>query len=351
MQERVLSETPLVSVIILSWNALPLLQRFLPSVVATSYDNAEIILADNASTDGSAQWAADTYPHVRIVRHADNYGFCKGNNLAIAEARGDFVVLLNNDVEVDRDWLQPMVAQMVSDPRVGAVQPKLLKWGGSGRFEYAGAAGGFIDRWGFPFARGRVFDSLEEDKGQYDEACDILWATGAAVMLRASALQEVGLLDERFFMHMEEIDLCWRLKRHGYRVVCEPASVVQHVGGASLAETSARKTYFNFRNNLLTLYKNLSGDEWRRVRRARVLFDTVAAVRSAVTGRPRDSFAIWRGHRDAASLRQHYPQIDEPRSPVGEIYARSIVIDHFLRRRRRFSDLSAENFTVGGGQR
>ena len=347
MQERVLPGTPLVSVIILSWNALPLLQRFLPSVVASSYENLEIILADNASTDKSSDWVASVYPQVSVVRHPENYGFCRGNNLAIAEARGDLVVLLNNDVEVDRDWLQPLVAQMASDPLVAAVQPKLLKFGEANRFEYAGAAGGFIDRWGFPFARGRVFECLEDDVGQYDEACDVLWATGAAVMLRVSALNEVGLLDERFFMHMEEIDLCWRLKRHGFRVVCEPASVVQHIGGASLSEASARKTYYNFRNNLLTLYKNLPRDVWRRVRLARLFFDTVAALRSMLTGRPRDAVAIWRGHRDAAALRPLYDADEGPRPLVGEIYRGSIVIDHFLRRRSRFSDLPAGRFAVG----
>jgi GT2 family glycosyltransferase len=345
MQERVLPDGPLVSVIILSWNALPLLKRFLPSVVASTYRHLEIILADNASTDGSAEWVEGTYPEVRVIRMDENHGFCRGNNIAIGEARGDFVVLLNNDVEVRPDWLEPLVAEMVADDRVAAAQPKLLKWGSSHRFEYAGASGGFIDRWGFPFARGRIFDALEDDEGQYDEPIDVLWATGAAVMLRASALAEVGLLDEQFFMHMEEIDLCWRLKRQGYRVLCNPASVVYHVGGASLAETSARKTYYNFRNNLLTLYKNLPRRMWRRVRLARIVFDAVAAVRSALTGRPRDAFAIWRGHRDAAVLRRTYADDVDPSALVSRIYTRSIVIDHFLRRIRRFSDLPTNRFT------
>ncbi len=345
MQERVLPGAPLVSVIILSWNALPLLKRFLPSVVDSSYDNLEIIVADNASSDDSANWVAETFRHVRVLRLAENYGFCKGNNLAIEEAKGEFVVLLNNDVWVTPDWLQPLVSRMISDERVAAIQPKLLKWGESHRFEYAGAAGGFIDRWGFPFARGRLFDSLEDDAGQYDTPCDVLWATGAAVMLRASALSEVGLLDEQFFMHMEEIDLCWRLKRHGFRVLCEPASVVHHVGGASLAEASPRKTYYNFRNNLLTLYKNLPPPAWRRVRLARIVFDTVAAVRSVLTGHLRDALAIWRGHRDAARMRDSYSGSPPPTSLVSEIYTRSIVIDHFLRRRHRFSELWLDRFT------
>ncbi len=344
MQDKVLDAEPLVSVIIVTWNALPLLQQFLPSVVASSYANIEIILADNASTDGSAEWVSNTYPSIRVVRHDENYGFSRGNNLAIAEASGEFVTLLNNDVEVDPHWLEPMVQQMVSDPRIAAVQPKILKWNARDRFEYAGAAGGFIDRWGFPFARGRMFDTLEIDGGQYDTVEDILWATGAAAMFRRTHLDEVGLLDERFFMHQEEIDLCWRLRRRGYRIVCEPRSVVYHLGGGSLAESSDAKTYYNFRNNLLTLYKNLPPADWRRVRLGRTVLDGIAALRAVLLGRPGEAKAIWRGHRDARRLRREYPGSPAGASLPASVYRGSVVLDYYIRRRRRFSDLPADRF-------
>jgi GT2 family glycosyltransferase len=346
MQQDPSDNRPLVSVIILTWNALSLLQEYLPSVVASSYDNLEIILADNASSDGSADWVSQSFPEVRIVRHQENYGFCRGNNLAIAKAHGDYVVLLNNDVEVDRDWLQPLVAQMMSDDTVAAVQPKILKSGEPLLFEYAGAAGGFIDRWGFPFARGRLFETIEKDEGQYDVAADIFWATGAAVMLRATVLKDVGLLDEQFFMHMEEIDLCWRMKRRGYRIVCEPASAVYHLGGGSLPGSSSRKAYYNFRNNLLTLYKNLSPSDWRRVIIARILLDAVAAMRAVALGRANEARAIWRAHRDAAKMRERYTA-DRPAAESGvEVYGGSIVIDYFFRGRRTFMDLPSSRFSA-----
>src|SRR5690606_12693527 len=247
---------PRVSIIIVTWNALPLLRQCLPSVVATDYPDLEVILADNASTDGSAEWVAGAYPHVRIVRHPENWAFCRGNNEAVPHATGDLVLFLNNDVEVPPDWLRPLVRVLVEMPDVAAVQPKLLQYADRDRFEYAGASGGFVDRLGYPFTRGRLFFTLEDDHGQYDDARDVFWATGAALLVRRSALDEVGLFDERFFMHMEEIDLCWRLQRRGYRVRVEPASRVYHIGGASLPQGNPRKTYYNFRNNLLLLYKN-----------------------------------------------------------------------------------------------
>ncbi|MEX0747174.1 MAG: glycosyltransferase family 2 protein, partial [Rhodothermales bacterium] len=217
---------PRVSIIIVSWNALPLLKKCLPSVVATRYSNLEIILADNASTDGSAEWVAREFPQIRLVRHPENWRFCKGNNEAIPHASGQYVVLLNNDVEVPPDWLAPLVEVLEVDSQVAAVQPKLLQYTDRTRFEYAGASGGFLDRLGYAFTRGRIFFAMEEDRGQYDDARDVFWASGACVVIRRSALDRVGLLDEQFEMHMEEIDLCWRLQRSGYRIRVEPASQV-----------------------------------------------------------------------------------------------------------------------------
>ena len=256
---------PRVSVIIVSWNALPLLKQCLPSVVQTDYANLEIILADNASTDGSSEWVAATYPDIRIIRHPDNWLFSRGNNVAMRQATGDYVVLLNNDVETPPGWLQPMVDAAIRDPNIAAVQPKILQYARRDHFDYAGAAGGFLDRLGYPFARGRIFDQLEADHGQYDDARDVDWGSGAALLLRRTALDEAGILDERFEMHMEEIDLCWRLRRCGFRIMIEPASHVFHIGGGSLPRQSTRKLYYNFRNNLLMLYKNLPPHQWWRI--------------------------------------------------------------------------------------
>lgn len=337
---------PRVSIIIVSWNALPLVQRCLPSVVATDYPDLEIILADNASTDGTAEWVSETFPTVTIVRHPENWAFCRGNNAAVPHATGRYVLLLNNDVGVPPGWLRPLVAMMERDPAVGAVQPKLLQYDRRAHFEYAGASGGFIDRLGYPFTRGRVFFTMEEDHGQYDDSRDVFWATGAALMLRRSALDEVGLLDERFYLHMEEIDLCWRMQRHGYRVRVEPASEVYHIGGGSLPQDDPRKTYYNFRNSLLMLYKNLPRASWRRRFPQRVLMDSLALLRALRHGATGEARAILQAYRDAHRLQRSYDseRPDASEQPVLPSYRGSIVADYFLRGRRHFSDLPAHRF-------
>ncbi len=338
--------TPRVSVIIVTWNALPLLRQCLPSVVATAYDNLEIILADNASTDGSAEWVEATFPSVKVIRHAENWAFCKGNNEAIRQATGDYLVLLNNDVEVPPGWLSPLVEVLNTHPDVAAVQPKLLQYQQRDHFEYAGAAGGYVDALGYPFARGRMFFTLEADHGQYDEATDVTWATGAALLLRRAALDEVGLLDERFWMHMEEIDLCWRLWRHGWRVRVEPSSVVYHIGGASLPQGNPRKTYHNYRNSLLMLYKNLTPRQWRRVFPLRAALDGLAMLRASVQGNFREAAAIFRAYNDAHRLKQAYAS-SRPRHPSATppCYRGSVVLDYFVRGRRHFSELPSHRFT------
>jgi hypothetical protein len=337
---------PRVSIIIVSWNALPLLQQCLPSVAATNYPNLEIILADNASTDGSADWVRAHIPRISVVRHPENWLFCKGNNAAVPHASGDYILFLNNDVEVSPDWLDPLVDAMEYDERVAAVQPKLLQYNNRNQFEYAGAAGGYLDRLGYPFARGRIFFSTEPDNNQYDIPRDIFWATGAAIMLRRTALEEVGLFDEHFEMHMEEIDLCWRLHRRGYRVRSVPASTVYHIGGGSLPHGNVRKVYYNFRNSLLMLYKNLSSAAWRRVFSQRLLLDGAAALRALASGRPREAFAILRAYRDAHRMHPLYADArpDGASDSVALPYDGSIVFDYFVRGRRRFQDLPAERF-------
>ncbi|ARA92779.1 glycosyl hydrolase [Rhodothermaceae bacterium RA] len=340
------SPPPRVSVIIVTWNARSLLERCLPTVAASTYPDLEIILADNASTDGSAEWVARSFPGIRIVRHPENWAFCRGNNEALPYATGKYVLLLNNDVLVPPGWLEPLVARMEAEPALGALQPKLLQVGPRARFEYAGAAGGFLDRHGYPFTRGRLFDTMEDDEGQYDAARYAFWASGAALLLRRSALETTGLLDERFYMHMEEIDLCWRLQRHGYRVGVEPRVAVRHIGGGSLPRGDARKVYLNFRNNLLLLYKNLPPDVWRRRFPERLLLDGLALLRAVATGRLGEAGAILRAYADAHRMKPAFAT-DRPR-PTDRVvplpYRGSIVVDYFLRGRRRFRDLPPECF-------
>ncbi|OZC02485.1 glycosyltransferase family 2 protein [Rubricoccus marinus] len=332
---------PLVSVVIVTWNGLELLQRFLPSVLATDYPALEIVVADNASGDGTAEWLAEHHPKVVVVRHAGNLLFAGGNNEAVAHARGEILVFLNNDVEVPLDWLRPLAAAL-AEPGVAAVQPKLLQLDRA-TFEYAGASGGFLDRFGFPFTRGRIFDALEPDAGQYDDARDVTWATGAALAVRREAFLDAGGFDASFGMHMEEIDLCWRLWRMGWRVRVAPEAEVYHLGGASLPRGNARKTYFNYRNGLVMLAKNLPAPEARRVLRARRAFDAAAAARALASGDLATARAIREGWRDA---RARIATITSP--PAGEpqppLYQRSVVLDHFARGKDRFADLAADAF-------
>jgi GT2 family glycosyltransferase len=339
-------DAPRVSIIIVTWNGLHLLQRCLPSVLATAYPNLEVIVADNASTDGTAGWLQRTHPGVKVVCHPENWAFCRGNNAAVPDATGEFVLLLNNDIEVPPGWLWPLVHEMTADPTVAAVQPKLLQIDDRQRFEYAGAAGGHLDRLGYPFTRGRLFFTMESDAGQYDAPTDIFWATGAALLLRRSALDTVGLLDERFRLHMEEIDLCWRLHRAGYRVRVAPASEVYHIGGASLPQGSPEKVYYNFRNSLLLLYKHLPPSQWRRVFPERVLHDTAAVGRALALGKPAEAGAIVRAYADAHRMKSAFAA-DRPMetdSVVPPSYKRSIVWDYFMRGRRRFQELPSAAF-------
>ena len=331
-----------VSIIIVSWNALPLLKQCLPSVVATRFDGYEIILADNASSDGSAEWVRENLPSVRIVRHPENWGFARGNNAAAAHARGDLIILLNNDVEVPPDWLSPIVARFDTAQDLGAAQPKLHQFQEREHFEYSGAAGGFLDRWGYPFARGRLFDVLEEDLGQYDGSPDIFWASGTCLAVRRSVWKETGGLEEAFFMHMEEIDLCWRIRRLGYRIECVPDSVVYHIGGGSLAAGNPMKTYYNFRNNLLMLWRNLPPRIWLRVLSVRVVLDSIAALRALLSGRPKEFLAIAHAYPAAHRLKKSVGKVEGPFVPLP--YRGSIVSDRYLHRKKRFSDLDSRRF-------
>lgn len=334
---------PRVSVVIVTWNGRALLERFLPSVAASTYADLEIVVADNASTDGTAEWLDDAHPDVRVVRHPENRLFAAGNNDAVPATTGDVLVFLNNDVEVEPGWLEPLVASL-AEPGVVAVQPKLLQHADRTRFEYAGASGGFLDAYGYPFTRGRLFATMERDAGQYDDARDVFWATGAALAVRRDAFLAAGGFDAAFGMHMEEIDLCWRLQRAGGRIRVAPASRVYHLGGASLPQGHPRKTYLNFRNNLVMLAKNLPARELARVLRARRALDAVAAAQAVASGRPAEARAIRRAWASFAAVRPTLPRPSADEPSVLPSYRGSLVADYYLRGRRHFSDLPADRW-------
>lgn len=290
---------PPVSVVILNWNGLSHLREFLPSVVRhTPSSLAGIVVADNGSEDGSAAFVEREFPSVRLLRLDRNYGFTGGYNRALSRIDAAYYVLLNSDVEVTPGWLEPLVAAVESSPSVAAVMPKMLSFADRSRFEYAGACGGFIDVLGYPFCRGRLLSVTEEDKGQYDTQREVFWASGACLLVRADLYHTQGGLDEDFFAHMEEIDLCWRLKNAGHRILAEPASTVYHLGGGTLPNESPRKLYLNFRNNLRMLYKNLPSEKLVPVLAVRMVLDGLAAVSYLLRGRGKGFAAVLRAHLD-----------------------------------------------------
>lgn len=266
-----------IAVVILNWNGKHWLEKFLPNVIQHSND-AEVIIADNNSSDDSIKFLEENYPNIRIIQNDGNYGYAKGYNLSLKQINAEYFVLLNSDIEVTKDWISPIISLMDSDRTISACQPKILDYNNKNKFEYAGASGGFIDNLGYPFCRGRIFDYLEEDKGQYNDTTEIFWATGACLFVRASHFFEINGLDEDFFAHQEEIDLCWRFKNKGYKVFVEPKSKVYHVGGGTLNVDSPYKTHLNFRNNLYMLFKNLPLSSLFKIIPIRLILDGVAAL-------------------------------------------------------------------------
>lgn len=292
-----------ISVIILNWNGADLLRKYLPSVVGFSNpDLAEVIVADNGSTDNSLSILRSEFPTVQIIALPQNYGFAKGYNLAIEQINTKYCVLLNDDVRVTPGWLEPLYNYMQQHPEVAACQPKLLSDRQPSMFEYAGAAGGYLDKFGYPFCRGRIFDTVEEDHGQYDTITNIMWATGACLFTRTEVYQQAGGLDANFFAHMEEIDLCWRMRNMGYTLVCLPTSKVYHYGGASLAMGNPRKTKLNFRNSLLMLYKNLDKSQRNRIIFIRKCLDLIAILNFLAHGEFAHIKAIYHAHREASEM-------------------------------------------------
>ena len=334
-----------VAVVILNYNGAQMLRRFLPSVLEFSSE-AEVVVADNASTDDSLEVMRREFPAVRLVCLDKNHGFADGYNYALREVSADYYLLLNSDVEVTRGWLAPLLAFMDANDDVAACQPKLLSYKEKSLFEYAGAAGGFLDRYGYPFCRGRIFDAVEKDNGQYDSVSDVFWATGAALMIRSADYWSAGGLDGTFFAHMEEIDLCWRLRARGRRIVCVPKSVVYHVGGATLNKSNPRKTFLNFRNNLLMLYKNLPVGELAQVMRRRALLDYVAAAKFLLSGNVGDFKAVVAARREFARVKDSYAAVRKEnlgkavRDDIPERVNFSILWQYYAKGRKLFSNLS-----------
>lgn len=330
-----------VAVVILNWNGAGLLRRYLPSVMAsTCADLADVIVADNGSTDDSRRVLEQEFPQVKTLYFDQNYGFAEGYNRAIAQTRYRFTVLLNSDVRTPAGWLEPLYQYCKAHSEVGAVMPKLLQDRDDDRqvFEYAGAAGGFIDKHGYPYCRGRIFNSIEDDKGQYDaEPADIFWATGACLMVRTALFEQVGGLDKDFFAHMEEIDLCWRILLTNSKIRVIPESCVYHLGGGSLPQGNPRKTYLNFRNNLLLLHKNLPQKEGKRLLIVRRLYDTLAFFMALAKLHGGDAKAILRAHRDFRKMRGNYTSHPSQNllKTIPEC-RRNIIIDYYLRRHRTF---------------
>ena len=322
-----------VAVIKLNWNGEALLQEFLPKVIATTNEKlADIIVADNGSTDNSVEFIEKEFPNVKLLKFTENHGFAEGYNQAIAQTRYKYTILLNSDAASKEGWIEPIYEYMEAHPQTGACQPKLLSYTTPDEFEYAGASGGFIDKNGYPYCRGRLFSTVEKDNGQYDDICSIFWATGAALAVRSDLYLKVGGLDKLFFAHMEEIDLCWRILLAGYDIKVIPQSIVYHLGGGSLPASNPRKTYLNFRNNLLLLHKNLPDSTRSRKLFVRRLYDTIAWAKFVATLDFKNANAILKAHNDFRQMRKQYnnhPNVDllDSRNDTH----RNIILDYYLR--------------------
>lgn len=334
-----------VAVVILNWNGRKLLEQFLQNVISCSLE-AEVIVADNASTDDSTDFLKKNFPAIKIIPLQVNYGFAGGYNEALKQVNADYFMLLNSDVEVTEGWLIPLIECLDHQPETAACQPKIKSFHDRHLFEHAGAAGGFIDYLGYPFCRGRMFTTLEEDKGQYNTAANVFWATGACMLIRSEVFKKLNGFDERFFAHMEEIDLCWRIQRAGYKIQCIPSSVVYHVGGGTLPKKNPRKTYYNFRNNLMMLHNNLPPLVVFPVIFYRLFLDGMAALKFLMEGDGMDFLAVLKSHAYFHSrvwitggrrkaLRRTLPYINP-----STIYRKSIVWKYFFFKKKTFSELN-----------
>jgi GT2 family glycosyltransferase len=331
-----------VSVVILNFNGKHFLEQFLPSVIQNS-EGHEIVVADNCSTDDSITFLKAMYPELRIIRLAENFGFCKGYNEALKEIDSEYYVILNSDVEVTPGWIDPVVDLLDNNPDIAAVQPKLLDHNKKDYFEYAGGAGGFMDMFGYPFCRGRLFEDLEEDEGQYDDTCEIFWATGACLFVRTKLFHQFGGFDEDFFAHMEEIDLCWRFKHAGNRIFYTSASTVYHVGGGTLSKANPKKTYYNFRNGMVLLLKNLPPEElWWKVP-VRWIIDYVAVMKFFLTGEIANGRMVLKAHLNVVRhLRRHMKKRNKYaqfKNKLTGTYNKFLLFQYHIAKVRKFKKL------------
>lgn len=333
------------AVVILSFNAFHWHEKFLPGILEEGRGHYDVVLVDNASIDGTGEKVRQTFPSVHVIRLEVNRGFTNGYIEGLRHIESKYYVLLSSDFEVTPGWFEPLHRLMETDPLVAAVQPKIRYWREKHMFEYAGAAGAFIDTLGYPFCRGRLFFTLEEDKGQYDDPCETFWASGGCIMLRSQLYHEFGGLDNHFYAHMEEIDLCWRFKNAGYKVMCEPRSLVYHVGGSVISYGSPEKIYHNYRNGLILLVKNLPAGQLAWKLPLRLILDGVAGLYALWRRKGWELKAILRAHRDFwKGLRRWFRLRRESRAfatrpNMKGMYPRSIVWDYFVRGRRIFSEL------------
>lgn len=338
-----MARLPSVAVVILNWNGKNFLEKFLPSVMASSYKNLSVIVADNASADDSVSFVKNNFPGIKIIANPSNEGFAKGYNTALQQVSSDYYILLNSDVEVSKGWIEPVISMMESDPNIAACQPKILSFSEKNKFEYAGACGGWMDVYGYPFSRGRVFDFCENDKGQYNSSEEIFWASGAAFFVRAKIYHQLHGFDESFFAHQEEIDLCWRMQRAGYKILAVPSSVVYHVGGGTLPMGNQRKVFLNFRNNLLMMAKNLPPSERLRKIAYRILLDNVAAFQGLVKGEGTTFKAVLKAHYEF--LRSGFKEKKKNDLPkiklknLAGVYNGSIVWKFFIEKKKTFSEI------------
>jgi GT2 family glycosyltransferase len=342
-----MTSTPKVAIVILNWNGLKYLREFLPSVIASTWPNLDIIVGDNGSTDGSVDFLKENFPAVQIIQNDKNYGFTGGYNRVLERVEADYFILLNSDVEVPARWIEPVIDLMESDPQIAAAAPKIKSFAEKDHFEHAGAAGGFIDRYGYPFCRGRMFYEIEIDNGQYQQSDEVFWATGAAMFVKKKYWVAAGGFDDRFFAHMEEIDLCWRLKNMGYKVMYCAQSEVYHVGGGTLNTENPFKTFLNFRNNLLLLRNNLSFWRGLFIIGVRFWMDLLAIVRFLNEGKRKDAWAVSRAHQNfiVQLFKGGGPKTKRSNLPdLKGMYKRSIVWDFFMKKNHSFSALNPRDF-------
>lgn len=335
-----------VAVVILNWNGKSFLEKFLPSVTEFSKTH-QVIVADNNSSDESISFLKQNYPSIKIINNPSNDGFARGYNIALKQVKAEYYILLNSDVEVTENWINPIIELMDSNPEIGACQPKILDYNNKNKFEYAGACGGFIDKYGYPFCRGRVFNVLENDNHQYDTAMEVFWATGACMFVRAEAFWKVGGFDEDYFAHMEEIDVCWRMKNIGYKIFVQPKSVIYHVGGGTLNKLSPRKTYLNFRNNLITVTKNAYSPFLILKILYRMILDGVAGLKFLVEGNGAHCISVIKAHFSFYKMlpstlkkRKQLKQLPGFKFATVGVYDKNIVYMHFIKGKKKYSELN-----------